>query len=352
MRSLLRPQIAGISEYTLEHRECRIKLNQNENPYDLPEGIRSEILRRVAAVHWSRYPEFVPSRQMAKVASFAGWRPEGVLLGNGSNDLLQLLFTCALDEGRGLVISQPTFTLYRLLAEALGAPVRDVPMTPTFTVDVDAVIEAVNSTGAAMLVLCSPNNPTGGQIPVAEVERILASTNALVVLDEAYVHFAGTSAVPLLARHERLVVLQTFSKAMGAAGLRFGYALLSPDLARQLTKVKLPYSVNIFTLIAAEVFIDRWDSLKTWIGALVSERGRLFSALRAMEGIRPHPSHANFLLFESLRKSPAAIFSALLARGILIRDVSRYPMLERGLRVSVGTPDENTQFIDALREAL
>ncbi len=352
MRSLLRPHIGGIAEYTLEHRECRIKLNQNENPYDLPEEIRSEILRRVAAEHWSRYPEFVPSRQMAKVAAFTGWRADGVLLGNGSNDILQLLFACALDAGRGVVISQPTFTLYRLLAEALGAPVRNVPMTRSFTVDTDAVIEAVNTTDAAMLVLCSPNNPTGGQIPVPEVERILKSTRALVVLDEAYVHFAGASAVQLLARYERLVVLQTFSKAMGAAGLRFGYALLSPDLARQLTKVKLPYSVNIFTLIAAEVFIDRWESLKSWIGALVSERSRLFTALDAMEGIRPYPSDANFILFETLRRSPAEIFSALLSRGILIRDVSRYPMLERGLRVSVGTPEENTQFIDALGEVL
>jgi len=352
VRSLLRPHIGGISEYTLEHRECRIKLNQNENPYDLPGEIRNEILRRVGAEHWSRYPEFVPSRQIAKVAAFTGWTPEGVLLGNGSNDLLQLLFTCALDAGRGLVICQPTFTLYRLLAEALGAPVLNVPMTRSFTVDVDAVIEAVNSSDAAMLVLCSPNNPTGGQIPVPEVERILMSTRALVVLDEAYVHFAGISAVPLLALYERLVVLQTFSKAMGAAGLRFGYALLSPALTRQLTKVKLPYSVNIFTLTAAEVFIDRWDGLKSWIGLLVAERSRLFAALGTMEGIRPYPSDANFLLFETLRKSSPEIFSALLARGILIRDVSRYPMLERGLRVSVGTPEENTEFIGALREAL
>jgi histidinol-phosphate aminotransferase len=352
MRDLLRPTIEGITEYTLEHRKCRIKLNQNENPFDLPDEIRNEVLRRVAETHWSRYPEFVPRRQMEKIAEFTGWTADGVLLGNGSNDLLQLLFTCTLDAGRGVVISQPTFTLYRLLAETIGAPVCDVPMTQSLTLDTGAVIDAANATGAAMLVLCSPNNPTGGQIPLEELDRILRETGALVVVDEAYVQFAGTSAVGLLKRYERLIVLQTFSKAMGAAGLRFGYALLSPHLARQLTKVKLPYSVNIFTLIAAEVFIERWDSLKSWIGVLVSERERIFSALGAMDGIRPYASDANFLLFETLRKTPAEVFSALLSRGILIRDVSRYPMLERGLRVSVGTPAENDEFIDALRGAV
>jgi histidinol-phosphate aminotransferase len=352
MRDLLRPVIEGITEYSLEHRECRIKLNQNENPFDLPDDVRNEVLRRVAAMHWSRYPEFVPRRQMEKIAQFTGWTADGVLLGNGSNDLLQLLFTCVLDAGRGVLISQPTFTLYRLLAQTIGAPVSDVPMTRSFKLDTGAVINAANGTGAAMIVLCSPNNPTGGQIPLAELDRILRETGALVVVDEAYVQFAGSSAVVLLERYERLVVLQTFSKAMGAAGLRFGYALLSPRLARQLTKVKLPYSVNIFTLIAAEVFIERWDSLKSWIGVLVSERERIFSALGAMDGIHPYASDANFLLFETLRKTPAEVFSALLARGILIRDVSRYPMLERGLRVSVGTPAENDEFIKALREAV
>ena len=352
MSTLVRPHLALVSEYTLQHCECRVKLNQNENPFELPDEVKSEVLRRVAALPWSRYPAFVPRKQIERVAEFTGWQPDGVLLGNGSNDLLQLLFTSVLDAGRGVVISQPTFTLYRLLAEALGAPVYDVPMTSTFAFDVDAVIDAANGHRASMIVLCSPNNPTGTRMLPADLERILQSTDALVVVDEAYVQFADSSAVTLLARYERLVLLQTFSKAMGAAGLRFGYALLHPSLARQLNKAKLPYSVNIFTLTAAEVFMDRWESLKSWIGVIVSERERVFAALGRMSGIRAHPSSANFLLFETLRHTPAGVFTALLARGILIRDVSRYPMLGRGLRVSIGTPAENTEFLDALRESL
>ena len=174
MSTLLRHQIEGIAEYTLDHRSCRIKLNQNENPFDLPEDIKREILRRVGAEHWSRYPEFVPRRQMESVAAFRGWSPEGILLGNGSNDLLQLIFKCALDASRGVVISQPTFTLYKLLAQAAGARVWEVPMTGEFTLDTDAVIAAADTNRAAMIVLCSPNNPTGGQVPLADLAPVAA----------------------------------------------------------------------------------------------------------------------------------------------------------------------------------
>lgn len=352
MRGLVRPQLEGLVEYTLRQYPHRIKLNQNENPFELPLHIKREILERVAAEPWSRYPAFVPERQIDRVAAFTGWIPGGVLLGNGSNDLLQLLFTSVLDAGRGVVISQPTFTLYKLLAQGLGAAIHEVRMRKPFAFDVDAIIGTARRTGASMIVLSSPNNPTGTQLTVEEIVQILESTESLVVLDEAYVQFAAGSAAGLLSRYDRLVVLQTFSKAMGAAGLRFGYALLAPDLAEQLNKLKLPYAVNIFTLIAAEVFMDHWHELRGWIDTIAGERERVRQALGSLPGITVHPSAANFLLFESERKTPAEIFDALLAKGILIRNVSSYPMLGRGLRVTIGTADENNQFITALREAL
>jgi histidinol-phosphate aminotransferase len=360
--NLVRPQIQGIVEYSLRQYPHRIKLNQNENPYELPAPIKKEILDRLASEAWSRYPPFVPDRQLAALAAFTGWKADGVLLGNGSNDLLQLLFTCVLDGGRSVVLSQPTFTLYTLLAQSLGAKVQDVRMVRTppseaihggdLLFDVDGLIASANRSGAAMIVVCSPNNPTGTQLSAGEVEKLVDSTAGLVVVDEAYVQFSAVSVAGLLARHPRLVVLQTFSKAMGAAGLRFGYALLDPGLARELNKVKLPYSVNIFTLIAAEVLMARWNELKVWIGLLTRERERVRSVLAGLPGISVLPSTANFLLFESSGKTPAELFAAVLAKGILIRNVSAYPMLQRALRVSIGTPAENDEFLDALRGAL
>jgi histidinol-phosphate aminotransferase len=203
-----------------------------------------------------------------------------------------------------------------------------------------------------LVVLCSPNNPTGTTLKNNEIERILESTEGLVVVDEAYVHFSDETIASALSRFPRLVVLQTFSKAMGAAGLRFGYALLDPTLARELKKVKLPYSVNIFTLTAAEVLMDRWNAVKKWITDLKSERERVRNAMHGIAGVIVYPSAANFLLFETTEKRPADVFDSLLADGILIRNVSSYPMLERGLRVSIGTPAENTEFLKALRKAV
>jgi histidinol-phosphate aminotransferase len=352
MKTIIRPEILDLAEYHLAQFPHTVKLNQNENPYELPREIKREILERLDAAHWSRYPAFIPQEQIDLVAGFAGWDPAGTLLGNGSNDLLQLLFMAVLERGKTVVISQPTFTLYKLLARGLGADVREVMMDRSFRFDISGIIAAAQETRAAMVVLCSPNNPTGTYLTEADVVRVLDATEGMVVLDEAYVHFAPGSLHHLLSRYDRLVVLQTFSKAMGAAGLRFGYALAAPALARQLNKIKLPYSVNIFTLIGAEVLIRRWDVIRGWIDTILKERERVRGALAAMRRVTVHPSDANFLLMEVEGKTPREVFMHLAGRGILIRDVSSYPMLERGLRVTIGTPEENTAMLSALQEAV
>jgi histidinol-phosphate aminotransferase len=352
MKDAIRPEIYTLDEYTLKQYPHSIKLNQNENPFELPGDIKQEILDKLGAMTWSRYPAFIPQEQINDIARYAGWVPDGTLLGNGSNDLLQLIFMSTLERGETAVISQPTFTLYKILARGLGADVEEVMMTPDFRFDVDAIIAAARRTEARLTVICSPNNPTGTLMAEEDVVRILEETEGLLVLDEAYVHFAPGSLRHLLMSYDRLVILQTFSKAMGAAGLRFGYALAPVDLARQLNKIKLPYSVNIFTLVAASVLLSRWDQLKGWIDTLIGERERVRSSLATLPHCKVYPSSANFLLVETLRHSPAEVFEALLRRGILIRNVSSYPMLGRCLRVSTGTPEENTAFLHAIREAL
>jgi histidinol-phosphate aminotransferase len=223
-------------------------------------------------------------------------------------------------------------------------------MTEGFHFDVQGIIDAAEETHASMIVLCSPNNPTGSSLTRDEVESIIRSTTGLVVLDEAYMHFAGESCVDLLHEYERLVVLQTFSKALGAASLRLGYALAAPGMTAQLNKVKLPYSVNSFSLIAVEKLIERWEVVRPWIGRIVTERERVRSALGQISSLRVYPSQANFLLIETLEQTPGELFELLLKRGILIRDVSSYPGLERAVRITVGTPEENDELLSALRE--
>ena len=352
MTDLIRKEIKTLAEYTLRIHPARIKLNQNENPYELPQQIKDEILQRVGALSWSRYPPFIPQQQIEKLAAFTGWREDGILIGNGSNELLQLLITATLERGTVAVISQPTFTLYKILGGGMAADIREVPMTESFCFDADRIIAEANRSDARLIIICSPNNPTGTFLSREEVRAIVEKTKALVVLDEAYVHFARESQSSLLKEYDRLVVLQTFSKAMGAAGLRLGYAMLAPSLAKELNKLKLPYSVNIFTLLAMETLVDRWNTIKGWIDILKDEREFVLNELSQIPTIIPHPSEANFILFETMKKTPKQIFEALLAKGILIRDVSSYPMLKKGLRVTVGKPEENREFLNALKEAV
>jgi histidinol-phosphate aminotransferase len=348
----LREEITGLAAYTLREHPSRIKLNQNENPYELPDEIKREILGRMASAKWSRYPPFVPEKQLRLLAEFTGWKEDGMLLGNGSNDLLQLLISCILERGKTVIISQPTFTLYALLARSIGATVVEIPMTDSFQFNIPELVAAARNHQAALVLLCSPNNPTGTCLSPGDLRTIVENVDAIVAVDEAYVQFSPFSLVESLRHYSNLVVLQTFSKAMGSAGLRFGYMLGAPWLIEQLRKVKLPYSVNIFTLIAMEILISRWDVIKTWIDTILTQREALRYEMDKLAGIRVYQSGANFLLFETLRRQPKDVFQGLLSEGILIRDVSSYPLLGKGLRVSVGTPEENSEFLNVLRKVI
>jgi histidinol-phosphate aminotransferase len=349
---MIRKEVELLTPYAVKVYPCRIKLNQNESPFEPSEDAKKEFVRRLGEIGWCRYPALVPKSQIAKTAEFAGWIEDGVLMGNGSNEILYSIFLGFLERGRSVVISQPTYTLYKILAQTLGATVHDVMMTQDFAFDVDRLILTANQSKASLIVLCSPNNPTGAQLRASEVQRILESTQSTLLLDEAYVHFAPANMVPLLSRYERLIIMQTFSKAIGAAGVRFGYALCWPDVARQIEKIMLPYHVNIFTLLAIDILMDDRAHIQKCVELLKSERTRMLAGLSAIPGVLPHLSEGNYMMFEVLKRKPADVFQSLVDRGILIRDVSSYPMLERALRVTIGAPDENREFLRVLREVV
>jgi histidinol-phosphate aminotransferase len=238
------------------------------------------------------------------------------------------------------------------MTTVLGGEAVRVDLGPDLEYDVEALRSARRAAGAAVTIVCTPNNPTGGILPLEAIERLCQDSDGLVVIDEAYHEFAGTTAVPLLTRHPNLVVLRTFSKAMGLAGLRLGYLLAQPELVREVNKARLPYNVNIFTQTAALAALEEPQALVANVGRLVRLREEVFTRLRALPGLRVYPSRANFLLLELEQAAPQAVFEALLARGILVRDVTSYPRLARCLRVSVGSEEENEALVVALQEAL
>jgi histidinol-phosphate aminotransferase len=233
----------------------------------------------------------------------------------------------------------------------LGGEVVGVPLTSEFQFDVTALHECVATSRADLVILCSPNNPTGCRIEDEDLAKLATSFDGLVVVDEAYHEFSGRTVVPLLRELPNLIVLRTFSKAMAMAGLRVGYLLSSPELVREVHKATLPYNLNFFSSTAAEVACEKYALLKPQIYMIVAERDRLLKEFSAIPGLEPVPSAANFMISRT-PVAPRVLFDEMLARDILIRDVSRYPMLSDYFRVSAGSPPENDKLTAALKEVL
>ena len=347
---IIKPAVRALRPYTLSPHRASVKINQNENPWDAPAQIKEEVLRRFAARKWSRYPDFVPVSLHERLAEFAGWKTDGVIAGNGSNELIQALLMVAIGPGKRVLISEPTFALYRQVATVLGGEVETVLATPALTYDVAALLEVITEKQPDVTIICSPNNPTGCVIAADDLRQVLAASRGLVVIDEAYHEFAQQSVVPLLSEYENLVVLRTFSKAMAFAALRVGYLLASAELVLEIRKGVLPYNLNVFSQLAAEVALEKYPNLLgPMVEAILNERERLYSAMAGIRGLRPVKSRANFMVVQAER-DPGQIFEELLKRDILVRDVSRYPMLSEYFRVSVGTPEENDLLVRALHE--
>jgi histidinol-phosphate aminotransferase len=350
IRNTIKPQVRALRAYTLSPHRASVKINQNENPWDAPELIKEETLRRLTERKWSRYPDFVPVSLHQRLAQFAGWEQEGIIAGNGSNELIQALLMVTVGTGKRVLICEPTFALYRQIAIVLGGEVESIPLTADLQYDVARLKTEIKKMRPDVTIICSPNNPTGCVISDCDLADLLNDTPGIVVVDEAYHEFAEHSVVPLLQDHENLVVLRTFSKAMALAALRVGYLLAAPDLTREIGKALLPYNLNAFSQTAAEVAVEMYESdLRPLVANIISERERLFGELSLIDGLSPIASRTNFMVMRS-RIDPKRVFDELLRRDILVRDVSSYPMLGEYFRASVGTPAENDKLIAALRE--
>ena len=352
------------------------KLDASESPF----GPTPKALAAIAALAApptellgvGRYPDPLAGELRAALATYTGVAAEQIVVGNGADEVIVLLCRVLLRPGDEVVVSGPTFSVYAMAAQHCGARVVDVGRTADFAVDEDALLAAIGP-ATRLIFLCSPNNPTGTLLPRATVLAALERSRAvaaeaagegpLVVVDEAYYEFGALTddptawtAAPLLAEGERLVVLRTFSKIFGLAGLRVGYGLCPPVLATLLRTHKEPYNVNGVALAAARAALDDGAWVQARAGELVAERERLAAALATLPGVRVYPSSANFLVAElganveaSARRD--ALWEALLARGIMVRRQTGH-RLAGALRLSIGTPAQNDRLIAALDELL
>lgn len=347
--SLVREELKGLLPYQAPYYASVLKLDANENPYPFPEDVMKEIYLETLSAGFSRYPDPMAVKLRERLAAYTGVSPENIMVGNGSDELiLDLMLTFG--TGAKFVVASPSFVMYGIQGQIASAARIDVPRLSDFSLDVPALRKAAGEPGVKLVIICTPNNPTGTATPRQEIEAILANTNALVVVDEAYGEFGGETCIPLLGQYPNLIILKTFSKAYGLAGLRVGYLLAGTSIINELLRVKQPFNLNSFSQVAARVVMENLAPFRERIGTILKERDLLFAELSAIPGVETFPTEANFILFRTALPA-AEVYQGLLERGVLVRSVDS-PVLPRCLRVSVGTPEEDACFLTSMREIL
>jgi histidinol-phosphate aminotransferase len=339
INTLVRRNILNMKPYASARDEFKgeadIFLDANENPYPSP---------------YNRYPDPLQWRVKEKLAAIKGVDPEQIFLGNGSDEAIDLIIRAFCEPNQdSILITEPTYGMYSVCAEVNAVKVQQVLLTPDYDIDLDAIPNAFDAT-TKVLFLCSPNNPTGNLLDHQKIKEVLKRFYGLVVVDEAYIDFAKSKSFVLeLAHYPNLVVLQTFSKAWGLAGLRLGMCFASPEIIRILNKIKYPYNVNIRTQELALDAMEHEMQKNEWVKEILEERGKMETALRKLSITKEvFPSDANFLLLRV--KEAQETYRQLMNMGIIIRDRSKVALCYNCLRITIGTPAENERLVDALRK--
>ncbi len=347
------PQLAKIEPYDPKYIPAEVMISANENASDVPFDLRREIEREVRKVAFNRYPDPLANDLRDLIAEANGLDRDQVLMGNGGDELLFGMALAWGGPGRTFLNMPPTFSVYKNNAQLTNTAIVDVWRLPDFSIDEEAVLARLAKGDIDYTIVTSPNNPSGNRVHTSFVKRMLEAADTLVMVDEAYFEFSRHTVRHLLEQYENLVVLRTFSKAFSLAGVRMGYLLGSERVLREFKKVRQPYSVDAVSQAIARVVYANRAEFEHGINLIIDQRARLLDALGAMEGVQPFPSDANYILFRLREDIDAgAVWQRLLDAGVLIRDFSRAEGLKNCLRVSVGSPDENTRFLEELAKAL
>jgi len=347
---LVRPEILALKAYHVPESGGMVKLDAMENPYPLPAEMRRELGAALAAVELNRYPD-PTGRRLRELLARVMRVPQGMelMLGNGSDDLIQIVTWALARPGAVMMFPVPTFVMYGMDATLAGMKIVEVPLRADFTLDRDAFVAQVKAHEPALVFLAYPNNPTGVLYAEDDILAILRAVRGVVVLDEAYHVFAQKSFMPRLAEFPNLVVMRTVSK-LGLAGIRLGYLAAHPRWVEQFNKVRQAYNVNVLTQAAALFVLERLEVFEEQAARIRAERARLGAALAALDGVAVFPSEANFFMIRV--RDANRSYEALRRQGVLVKNLHGGPGLANCLRVTVGTPDENRILLTALREAL
>ncbi len=350
VKKWIRKEVLEQQAYAADAIDCRIKLDANENPFPLPPSLQEELLERMRAVRLNRYPDAGAPLIRKRFARHYGVGEDSLMVGNGSDELIQVLCAALARRGARLLIPVPTFAMYRISGLNYGYRIAEVPLDADFDLDVNAMCGTISEKTPALTFLSYPNNPTGNCFSADRVEAILDGSHGIVVVDEAYFNFSGKSFLPHIDRRHNLVILRTLSK-VGFAAMRIGFLIGPPGLVHELDKVRLPYNLNALSQVAAGFFLDHEKVFMEQTDGLIGERKSLWEKLKRLAGVQPCRSDANFIFFSCTFEADD-ICKQLLRQGILVKSF-KYPSGGRSyIRVTVGTREENEAFIEALRSVI
>ena len=347
----LRQDVQSMHAYAIQPSDGMVKLDTMENPHRLPQALRQALGERLAQVAINRYPAQRTEDLIRALAAHAGL-PDGcaLTLGNGSDELITMLSMACDVPGAVFMAPVPGFVMYEMSARLQGIRFVGVPLRADFELDEAAMLQAMRQQPPALIYLAYPNNPTANLWDAAAVQRIIEQAPGLVVMDEAYQPFASHDSMAWLVEHPHVMIMRTMSK-FGLAGVRIGYLMGRIELIAEIDKLRPPFNIGVLNAEAALFALENDDEYARQAQSIREQRARLFAALQALPGVRPFPSDANMVLARV--PDAARTFAALKARHILIKNVSAlHPLLADCLRLTVGTPEETTLLIEALKESL
>ena len=345
----IKKAVLGIDVYSVNQDFSKVKLNQNESSIKIPVKIKEEIFRRIKDLDWNRYPSKTADSLIEKIADYTDFAPSGIIAGNGSNELIQTLIFATCNSGDKILVVKPCFSIYKRIASIMNIDVIEIPLKDDFSFDVEAIIEKGRE--VKLIILDSPNNPTGKALKIKEIDKIAINFDGIVAVDEAYYEFHKQTAQESINKLQNIVVIRTFSKALMMAGARIGYLLGTREIVGELLKAKLPFSLGIFQQVAGRVILENKRIIGESVRKIIKERERLLGELKKIMDIQPFPSCANFILFETKGKKGKDLYKILYENGVVIRyfEISR---LKNMLRVTVGTHEENDIFLEKLRRII
>ena len=343
-----RTGLKDMPSYDVVERDWNIKVNANESNLNMPPMVEERLMARLSSVAFNRYPNEQVETLAQQIAVNFNLSKENVLIVNGSSEILEKLFFAFGGRGRKIVYPQPSFSMYKIYAKFSASTGVPVDLKEDYTFDAAAFVDAVKESRASLAVICSPNNPTGTKIPLADIEYVAKNIECAFVIDEAYVEFDGGTAVGLMKEYPHMMVARTFSKAYGLASARVGYLLADKKIIEMVSKACMPYHVNVLSAVTADIVYQMRDEYVPRIQMSIAERKRMSELLKQIDGMEVYPSVTNFILVK--HPKAVAINEYLESIGIGVRSFGNAPRLTNCLRISMGTREENDTWYKAIKD--